>query len=351
MSLKLVVLGAGGLVGVRLCELLVSQRTLHVSAQTALPLKRIVLFDMKEPKDVPRRVLDDPRVDVMSGDLTDRATLQRVLAPNGCSRVTCIQLAALLSGYAESDFDLGMKVNLQGAIGVMEEMRAVGKQLGGPQIYLFCSTDYVAAYNERNKTVPVTEESFRLSPVSYGVQKACVELLLCDYTRKGFVDGRVGRLSAVLGRPGWSNSISWSWTGIFTQTLEGKDFEVPGVLPMDRPYPCSCVRNNVRSLLHLASAADAESMGHNRVVQVPAKSFTLADVWEACQAVAKEEGIGRLGKVTMGELPKDATVKELNVCPRVDCSKALALGCPNDIDIKEIIRDYVHVHVQGRAKL
>merc|ERR1719316_2590826 len=213
---------------------------------------------MNELKSLPPAVASDSRVKTMAGDLTDRATLDRVLAPDFCTRVTCIQLAALLSGYAESDFDLGMKVNLQGAIGVMEAMRAVGSKLGSPQIYVFTSTDYVACYNEANKATPVSEESFCLSPVSYGVQKACVELLLSDYSRKGFIDGRVGRLSAVLGRPGWSNSISWSFTGIFTQTLAGKDFEVPGVLPMDRPYPCSCVRNNVDGLLHLASKADAE---------------------------------------------------------------------------------------------
>ena len=106
----------------------------------------------------------------------------------------------------------------------MEALRAVGEQIGEPQICLFTSTDYVAAYNAANREAPVNEESFRLSPVSYGVQKACVELLLCDYSRKGFIDGRVARLSAVLGRPGCSNSISWSHTGIFTQPLEGKDF-------------------------------------------------------------------------------------------------------------------------------
>ena len=75
-----------------------------------------------------------------------------------------------------------------------------------PRVYLFTSTDYVAAYNERRKQDnSVSAANFRLSPVSCGMQKACVELLLCDYSRKGFIDGRVGRLSAVFGRLGWSN--------------------------------------------------------------------------------------------------------------------------------------------------
>jgi len=285
----------------------------------------------------------------MAGDLTDRATLDKLLDPEGCSRVTCIQLAALLSGYAEANFDLGMKVNLQGAIGVMEAMRAVGTKLGSPQIYVFTSSDYVAAYNDANKKTPVSEECFRLSPVSYGVQKACVELLLCDYSRKGFIDGRVGRLSAVLGRPGWSNSISWSFTGIFTNPLSGKDFECPAVLPMDRILPCSDVRNNVACLLDIAGKVGASKLGHNRVIQVPARSLSLNMIWAACQEVAKEEGVlDTLGKLTKGELPKDATVTEMNVCPAVDCSRAVELGLPNNVEIKEIIRDYYKRHVEGK---
>lgn len=207
MSIKVVVLGAGGLVGARMCTALVALQKFGTGGKEELPLARISLFDMRDcSADLGEAVTSDPRVKVVVGEMTDRATLDALFAPEGCTRVTVIQLAALLSGYAESNFDLGMKVNLHGAIGVMDSLRAVGEQLGGPQVYVFCSTDYVACYNEANKRAPTTEESFRLSPVSYGVQKACVELLLCDYSRKGFVDGRVGRLSAVLGRPGWSNS-------------------------------------------------------------------------------------------------------------------------------------------------
>lgn len=345
-SLKLVVLGAGGLVGNRMCERIVAHEKFPINGSTEIKLAQIVLFDKLELKELPEKVSSDPRVKTVAGDLTDRATLDKLFAPDGCTRVTCIQLAALLSGYAESDFDLGMKVNLQGAITVMEAMRAVSTQLGSPQIYVFTSTDYVACYNEANKTKPVSEESFCLSPVSYGVQKACVELLLCDYSRKGFIDGRVGRLSAVLGRPGWSNSISWSYTGIFTQTLVGKDFEAPGALPMNRTLPCSDVRNNIECLLGLAGKVDAEKLGHNRVVQCPARSLSLEMIWKACQEVAKDNGISdKLGKLTIGELPKDATVKEMNVCPAVDHAKAVQLGLPDNISIKEIIQDYYDRHV------
>jgi len=348
MSVRVIVLGAGGLVGARLTQRLVEATDFHVSPSAKAPISKIVLFDMRDPAAIPESTRKDPRIEIQLGDLTDRATMDKLLKPEaGDEYVTCIHLAALLSGYAEDDFDLGMKVNLQGTINVMEAVRALKglEQLKNrPQKYVYVSTDYVACFNEYNRTHPVTEESFRLSPVSYGVQKACNELLLCDYTRKGFLDGRVGRLSAVIGRPGWSNSISYPYTGIFTQPLEGKDYEVP--LPMDVPYPCSALNTDVQCLLFLAGEADGEKMGHNRVVQLPAKSFTLNMLWEAAQAVAKEEGIA-IGTIKqVAPAGGTTTVKEINVCPEVDISKARALGMPTDVDAKDIIRDYVKTYIK-----
>eukprot|EP00037_Helgoeca_nana_P002097 m.31780 g.31780 ORF g.31780 m.31780 type:complete len:346 (-) comp12360_c0_seq1:179-1216(-) len=344
MSGKIVILGAGGLVGARLCSVIQKEELMFVSPTESVPLKKIVLFDMNEPKAVSAAVLADPRVSVQLGDLCDEATIKKLVDPDGCTHVTTIHLAALLSGYAEDNFDLGMKVNLHGTLNVMERVRALKETLGAPQIYVYVSTDYVACFNEQNRTHPVTEESFRLSPVSYGVQKACNELLISDYTRKGFMDGRVGRLSAVIGRPGFSNSISYPFTGIFTQPLEGKDYDVP--LPMDVPYPCSALTNNVDALFYLATKVDGTKIGHNRVVQMPCASFTLSMIWAACQEVAKEEGV-KLGNIKqVAATEGSTTVTEITVCPDVSSAKAEALGFPMDTDLKEIIRDYITTYIK-----
>jgi len=274
----------------------------------------------------------------------DKDTMTKLFDPEGCARVTVIHLAALLSGYSEEKFDEGMKINLFGTINCIECARALKDQLGGPQIYMYCSTDYVAQFSEVNRANPVTEESFRLSPVSYGVQKACNELLLSDYTRKGFVDARVCRLSAVIGRPGFSNSISYPYTGIFTQPLEGKDYVCP--LPMDIPYPCSALINNVKSIIHMVSKVDGSAIGHNRVVQMPCRSYTLKMIRDACVEVAAEETV-TLGTVTQGDASDgDTTVAVIDVCPNVSCEKAVKLGCPNDVELKEIIRDYVNTYIK-----
>lgn len=317
-------------------------------------MARVILADMRDCSESLAPVLADKRFEMAVGDLCDQAFIEKIFTPGqGITAVTVLHIAAMLSGNSEEDFDGGMRVNLQGPIMVMNVLRAVSGKLGRPQNYLFCSSDYVTCYNDFNKKNPCNEDSFRLSPVSYGCQKACIEILVCDYTRKGFIDGRVARLSAVIGRPGFSNSISYPYTGIFTQPLLGKDYDVP--LPMDMPYPCSSLVNNVDCMVHLAGKADMKSLDNqhfcNRVVQIPAKSYTLNDIWSAAQAVAKESNI-KLGAVRKVEAASGATtVKEINVCPRVDCSRAESLGMPMHVDLKDIIRDYVRNHVQPSSKL
>ena len=110
VGVKVVVLGAGGLVGERLSTALALRQTFHVGREEPLHLKSIVLFDMRQVE-LPPALSKDARVTSVAGDLTDRATLDSLFSLDaGITRVTCIQLAALLSGYAEANFDLGMKV-------------------------------------------------------------------------------------------------------------------------------------------------------------------------------------------------------------------------------------------------
>lgn len=111
MSIKVVIVGAGGLVGARMIDALVSMSHFGTGGSEALPLAKIVLFDMRDiTADLTATQSADSRVRCVAGDLTERATLDSLFDPDGCTRVTVIQLAAVLSGYAESNFELGMKV-------------------------------------------------------------------------------------------------------------------------------------------------------------------------------------------------------------------------------------------------
>ena len=282
-GVKVVILGAGGLVGARMSQTLVEMEQFPVSATQSEPLKEIVLFDMRPMTELPEVVLNDPRVVQKVGDMCDKAVIEEAFSPNGATSVSVIHLAAVLSGYAEDDFDLGMKVNFYGTLDILDCLREIGQTLGKPQKYVFASSDYVNCFNTTNREAPTNEESFRLSSASYGIQKACMELMICDYSRKGFVDGRVGRLCNVIGRPVYSNVVSYISTAIFTQPLEGKDYGV--AIPMDVKYPISCLDNNVNCFLYLAGALEGSRMDTpdycNRVIQLPGISVTLEEIWEA----------------------------------------------------------------------
>src|SRR5262245_27784268 len=130
---------------------------------------------------------DDPRIAQMAGDVADRALLGRIIT----TRTTAIfHLAAVVSGQAEADFDLGMRVNLDGTRALLEVCRGAGHR---PRV-VFASS--VAVYG--GALPEVVLESTPLTPqTSYGTQKAIGELLVADYTRKGFVDGRALRLPTV----------------------------------------------------------------------------------------------------------------------------------------------------------
>jgi len=345
-GLKVVVLGCSGLVGERLSERLLTCQEMGVCDGGAKhKVTKFTFCDLNPPKEgLMSKIKGDSRASFLAGDLCDEEYLAKAFDPEGCARVTVYHLAALLSGYAEEKFDLGMKINLFGTLKVIEQIRALGKKLGAPQVYIYTSTDYVTMFNDHNKTNPCNEESFRLSPVSYGCQKACMELMVSDYSRKGFIDGRVARLSAVLGRPGWSNSISFPYTGIFTQTMGGKPYDVS--LPMNIDYPCSMLSNNVESYVKLGSDVHGSEIGHNRVVQFAAESLTLSTILQATKDVSKEVG-ANMGEVRIVDASKGKqTCKEINVCPRVDCAKAKRLGLPMNFDIKEIIREYYNSHVK-----
>ena len=351
MSLKLVVLGSGGYVGQRLCRYLTKYDDFYISPNDKVPIKKIILFDKFKPKNGYEKIIrEDSRMEIIYGDLCNKNTIKSIFSPVDSdykySNVTVIHIAALLSGYSEKDFDLGMKINLYGSLTCLEEIRKVGNILNKPQIYFYASTDYVFAYNNDNINKINNEESFRLSPVSYGCQKACIEILLSDYTRKGYIDGRVGRYSAVIGKPQFADSISYAWNGVFSQTLQGNNYKCSA--PLNRIYPCSYINNIVLNTIYLSSRVDTKKIGHNRVILLPNKSFTVNELWEKTKYYANKYKIDSFGKlVIVGKESTKTTVSEINVCQRSTYKKALGLGCyDDDLTIDDIIQDFIQNNIK-----
>jgi nucleoside-diphosphate-sugar epimerase len=382
-SAQLVILGGCGFVARRFLAEVLKQHPpgssgFAVSKELSVPLKSITLVDIRGSlDDFGTEVMRDGRVGFTAGDLCDEKFIASAIGrKEAAQHIVVVHLAALLSGNSEQNFDLAMQVNLYSPLKVMERMRSIGTEGDGIlPVYLFISSDYVFCFNEFNRTHLCNEESFRLSPVSSGCQKACVEIMVCDYTRKGFINGRVARLGGVIGRPEFSNSISYPWTGVFTQTLAGKDYAIPpelfkgGRLSMaDLFLPCSSLNNNVAGILHCCTDLDSTKLGHNRVIQVPTRSWSLQEIWDTTQklynetdlgAKLREHGIDKLGRVVLPsqDSPSEVstatspggdakpTVKELNVCPKQDINKAVEFGLPNDVSLETIIREFVGNHI------
>ncbi len=184
--MRIVITGGCGFLGRRLAL------TLLERGSNLGSIDELVLFD-NAPSALP--LPDDKRVTLATGDIADRETVRRLLAP-GAGVV--FHLAAVVSGQAEADPDLGYRVNLDGTRAVLDACRALGTC---PRL-VFASS--LAVYG--GALPPSVGDDTPLTPQSsYGTQKAIGELLVNDYSRKGFVDGRALRLPTVVVRPGRPN--------------------------------------------------------------------------------------------------------------------------------------------------
>ncbi|GAB5360818.1 hypothetical protein AAMO2058_000659900 [Amorphochlora amoebiformis] len=344
-TIKIVILGAGGFVGSRLAEKIISRSTYGSpgDSKSKLKIKEIILFDLRLSPETRKRLggAGDPRVSFVEGDICDKERMWELLQPNGAEKVTCFHIAAVMSGPSERNFDLGLRVNLLAPMDILEHMRAISNNLDSPQTYVFTSTDYVTCYNETNIKNPCNEESFRLSSVSYGVQKACVELLVSDYSRKGFIDGRVLRLCCVVVKPGVFDVLSYPFHGVISQTLGDSKNVYKCPLPPSQSFPCSFIANSVQCLEKLGESIEGVKIGHNRVIQAPSYSFSLQSLWEGLQQVSSEMKIpvGTIEWVSAAE--SGSTVKTVNSCPNVSIDKARSLGLTTDFTIEDVIKDYI----------
>ncbi len=206
--MKIVITGGAGFLGQRLARrLLLLGEIAAADDGVRRPVGEIVLVDRIAPPD-----LGDPRVRAVAADITDAAVMRGVIGPD----VDLIfHLAAIVSGAAEADFDLGMGVNLDASRLLLDLARAAGHR---PRVVF---TSSVAVYG--GALPPLVTDDTPLDPrSSYGVQKAIAELLLGDYTRKGFIDGRILRLPTISVRPGAPNKAASSFaSGLIREPLNG----------------------------------------------------------------------------------------------------------------------------------
>ena len=317
--MRVLITGGAGFLGKTLAARLLQRGQLS-GANGDERIDRITLTDV-----VRAEGLDDPRIEPVAGDIADRALVERIVT----SETTAIfHLAAVLSGQAEADFDLGMRVNLDGTRTLLEVCRAAGHC---PRV-VFASS--VAVYGG---TLPeVVLESTPLTPqTSYGTEKAIGELLVADYTRKGFIDGRSLRLPTVTVRPGRPNAAASSFaSGIIREPVNGEESICP-VTPATRMWVIS-PESAVGGFVHAHDLPSAR-LGHQRSISLPGLSVTVGEMAAALARVAGPEAAARIRWQ-----PDPRITRLVDTWPGLlDAGRARELGFPHDQTFDAIVRAYV----------
>jgi len=312
---KVVITGGTGFVGRRLGESLLADG--HLNGK---PITELVLFDTQ----VGAGAFDDKRSVVVVGDLTDPDQVAGVL--NDADAV--FHLAAVVSGQAEQDLDIGLKVNLDGTRNVLQACRAGGR------VPLLVFTSSIAAYGGE---LPATiDDKTPLTPAtSYGVQKVACELLVMDFTRRGLIDGRSVRLPTVSVRPGKPNKAASGFaSGIAREPLSGVDFVCP-VTPESKMVILS-PRRAVAALRWIAALA-SEELGHDTSVLLPGITVSMRDMVEAVRRAGGDEAADRISFKT------DPVVQRIvDGWPQaIDARRAATLGFEGDRHIDDVIAAFV----------
>jgi len=308
---KILVTGAAGFLGRRVIAALLGQ--------SDAPVTRVIAADLT------RYPIADPRVDPRVGAVEDESFV-RSLVERDVDVV--YHLAAALSGQSEAEFEVGMRVNVDGTRRLLEACRLSAR----PPRVVFSST--IAALG--GPLPAVVPETQMVEPESsYGAEKAICELLVSEYSRRGFVDGVSCRVPTVAIRPGKPNSALSSFvSGIVREPLAGVDAICP--VPLETRVWISSPDAATRNLLHAGRVA-AASLGGRRTVNLPGLSVTPREMLDSLERLAGRDVRAR---VRVEVDPRTARI--VGTWPGAfDVTRALSLGFTADRDIDAVIRQFM----------
>ena len=267
----------------------------------------------------------DRRILSRVGTVTDPAFVSAILPP----AVTAVyHLAAVLSGQAEGEFDTGMAVNVDGTRALLEACR----RLPAPPRFVFTST--VAVYGGELPAV-VTDDTVIVPQSSYGAEKTIGEVLVREYSRRGFVDGIICRVPTVAVRPGVPNSAVSSFvSGIIREPVAGLEALCP--VPLDAPLWITSPDTVTTNLMH-AGHLDTARLGPSRAVNLPGILVTPATMLDGLERLVGPEARARVRHAI-----DDRIARIILTWPGAfDVSRALALGFTADRDVDALISEYL----------
>ncbi len=319
-SMNVLITGGAGFLGQRLARALLRRGSLRGPDGHEHAIDRLSLVDI-----VPPPAISDPRVAAMTGDLADAAFVETIVSTEPHS---VFHLAAIVSGMAEADFDKGLRVNLDASRQLLDACRARGRS---PR-FVFASS--VAVYGGPLPAL-VLDTTAVAPQTSYGMEKAAVELLVNDYSRRGYVDGRVLRLPTISVRPGRPNAAASSFaSGIIREPLKGETGVCP-VAPEARLWLLS--PDAVIQCLMVGHDIPADALGVSRTVNLPGLSVTVTEMVAALARVAGPDVAARV------RWEPDPTIERMVASwPGAwDTSRAHALGFTGDSDFDAIVRQHM----------
>jgi D-erythronate 2-dehydrogenase len=321
--MKVLILGAAGMIGRKLTARLVRDGKLGGAAITHAHLVDIV---------APQTTANAPfPVAVDAFDIAAPYVAPKLIAPRPD---VIFLLASVVSGEAEADFDKGYAINVGGTQSLFEAIRREQALSGGAYKPRLIFTSSIAVYG-----APFPDkigDEFLAAPLtSYGTQKAICELLLADYSRRGFFDGVGLRLPTICVRPGLPNkAASGFFSGIIREPLSGKE----AILPVDdsvRHWHAS-PRAAVEFLLH-AAELDLSLLGARRSLNLPGVSVTIGEQIEALRAIAGDKTVALIRRQ-----PDETIIRIVAGWARdFEPARAKSLGFRADANFSSIIKAYI----------
>ncbi|HKN31484.1 MAG TPA: D-erythronate dehydrogenase [Roseiarcus sp.] len=320
--MNVLIVGAAGMIGRKLTQRLARDGRLAGKAIDGAHLVDIVAPD---PLDAPFPVVCEA-FDIAASYVAPRLAGRR---PD-----VIFLLASIVSGEAETDFDKGYAVNLGGTQALFEAIRRENALSGGAYRPRLVFTSSIAVFGA--PFPDVIGDEFAPAPLtSYGTQKAIGELLLADYSRRGFFDGIGLRLPTICVRPGAPNkAASGFFSGIIREPLAGKE----AILPVgdDVRHWHASPRSAVEFLLR-AAELDLSLLGSRRTLNLPGVSATVGEQIEALRRVAGDQAARLIRRE-----PNETIARIVAGWPRAfDPARAKSLGFRAETDFAAIIQAYI----------
>jgi D-erythronate 2-dehydrogenase len=323
--MHILIFGAAGMVGRKLTERLAKDGQLGGRG-----IAHVTLHDVVEPQAPANAPF---KVHTVSSDFAEPGEAEKLVAERPD---VIFHLAAIVSGEAELDFDKGYRINLDGTRYLFDAIRKLGDGYKPRLVFTSSIAVFGAPFPD-----PIPDD-FHLTPLtSYGTQKAIGELLLADYTRKGFFDGIGIRLPTICVRPGKPNkAASGFFSNIIREPLAGHEVVLP--VSEDVRHTHASPRSAVGFLIH-AAEIDGERVGPRRNLSMPGVAVTVGEQIEALRKVAGEKVVARIRRE-----PDPFVAKIVEGWSRgFDAKRAEKLGFKAEKSFDEIIRAHIEDELGG----